>query len=275
MHPSRDALVNMAAVYKPTEAIQLLRCTSRRPLTLSRNRRTYRVAFSTSQNAQATHSSSSPKSSTSPPHPILTTRRQVTVANDTGAVRWTDLSPAEKASRTVQQSWNFSVVIVGVVVTVCLLNLYTSNMRVDSIQGAVGYFLFTDILSPSSKTAYFNRATDQIRSHPECQRLLGPGGQISAHGENSWSRWERNRHMTSTKETDQWGTEHLKFRFYVEGPNGQGTVHAHLTKRPSQNDFEWHILAVDIKGHHRIYLENADEKRGSRAAPKIFGARWW
>ncbi|KAF1948825.1 TIM21-domain-containing protein [Byssothecium circinans] len=248
----------MAAVYKPTEAIQLLRCTTRRPLTIPHKRRTSHVAFSTSRPAQATQNSSTPNNKSTTPHPILSTRRQVTVTNDTGAVRWTDLSPGEKAARTVQQSWNLSVVIVGVVLT-----------------GTVGYFLFIDILSPSSKTAYFNRATDAIRAHPECQKLLGPGGQISAHGENSWSRWARNRFISSTNETDRWGTEHLRFRFYVEGPAGQGTVHAHLTKRASQKEFEWHTLAVDVKGHHRIWLENADERKGSKAAPKIFGARWW
>jgi len=85
----------------------------------------------------------------------------------------------------------------------------------------------------------------------------------------------RNRFLASTSETDKWGTEHFKFKFYVEGPKGQGVVHVHLTKRPSQNDYEYHMLAVDVKGHQRVYLENADERKGSKAAPKIFGARWW
>lgn len=139
----------------------------------------------------------------------------------------------------------------------------------------MGYFLFSDVFSTNSKTAHFNRATDRIRRDPQCQKLLGDGSKISAHGEASWSRWARNRFIASTVETDNWGTEHLKFRFYVEGPLGQGVVHAHLTKRPSQNEFEYHTLAVDVKGHQRIYLENGDEKKNSKVAPKIFGARWW
>lgn len=112
-----------------------------------------------------------------------------------------------------------------------------------------------------------------VRADPRCQRLLGPASEISAHGESSWSRHARNRFIHSTAETDQWGTEHLRFKFYVEGPLGQGVVHVHLTKRPSQNDFEYETLAVDVKGHQRIDLV-AEEKK-QKVAPKIFGARWW
>ena len=65
----------------------------------------------------------------------------------------------------------------------------------------------------------------------------------------------------------------MRFRFYVEGPLGQGVVHVHLTKRPSQSEYEYETLAVDVKGHQRIDLV-ADEKK-SGVAPKIFGARWW
>lgn len=114
-----------------------------------------------------------------------------------------------------------------------------------------------------------------MRSSPSCQAVLGEGSQISAFGESSWSRWARNRFIASTTETDKWGTEHLRFRFYVEGPLGQGVVHVHLTKRPSQDEYEYHTLAVDVKGQQRIYLENATDRKDSKVAPKIFGARWW
>jgi import inner membrane translocase subunit TIM21 len=112
-----------------------------------------------------------------------------------------------------------------------------------------------------------------IRQDSRCQKLLGPGAQISAHGEGSWSRWARNRYISSTEETDQWGTEHMRFRFYVEGPLGQGVVHVHLTKRPSQSGYEYETLAVDVKGYAKVELV-ADEKK-DKVAPKIFGARWW
>lgn len=62
----------------------------------------------------ATHSSLGGASKSS------STRRQVTVANDDGHVRWGDLTAGEKVARSTQQSFNFLVVIVGILATVCL-----------------------------------------------------------------------------------------------------------------------------------------------------------
>jgi import inner membrane translocase subunit TIM21 len=47
-------------------------------------------------------------------------RRSVTPFNDTGFVPWSELSGAEKAARATQQSYNFGMVIVGLVCTVRL-----------------------------------------------------------------------------------------------------------------------------------------------------------
>jgi import inner membrane translocase subunit TIM21 len=77
--------------------------------------------------------------------------------------------------------------------------------------------LFSDVFSPSSVTAHFNRATDMVRADPRCQKLLGDGTQIAAYGENSWSRLARNRYVSHDEETDRWGTEHLRQRFLARG----------------------------------------------------------
>ncbi|KAH9876807.1 hypothetical protein IAQ61_002168 [Plenodomus lingam] len=255
----------MTAIYRPTEAISLLRpCfllpriqPSARP-----RRHTGRATLSSTCNAQATHSSSSSggggsssasPSSTPPPPPP---RKSITLTGDTGQVRWSDLSPGEKVVRTTQQSVNLVVVLVGIVAT-----------------GTIATLLFTDVFSPSSKTAHFNRAVTQIRNDPRCQKLLGPGPQIAAHGEDSWSRWARNRYISSTEETDKWGTQHMRMRFYVEGSLGQGVVHVHLTRRPSQSEYECVELTVNVKGHQSIDLVAGEKKE--RVAPKFFGARWW
>ncbi|KAG9191858.1 hypothetical protein G6011_10592 [Alternaria panax] len=241
----------MAAVYRPTEAIALLRPGLVLPRIHGAHGRAHmgRMALSTTRHAHATHSSTS--SPTPKPQ-----RKSVSLTGDTGQVRWSDLSPGEKAVRTTQQSVNLVVVLAGIVAT-----------------GGVAYFLFADVLSPSSKTAYFNRATTLIRQDARCQKLLGPGAEIAAFGDGSSSRWARNRYLSSTQETDKWGTEHLRFNFYVEGPLGQGVVHVHLTKRPSQDEYEYETLAVDVKGHQRIDLVAGNKT--SSLAPKIFGARWW
>lgn len=45
-------------------------------------------------------------------------RKQVTVRNDDGRVQWNDLTTREKAARTTQQTFNFGVVLAGLVGTV-------------------------------------------------------------------------------------------------------------------------------------------------------------
>ncbi|KAF2748743.1 mitochondrial import inner membrane translocase subunit Tim21 [Sporormia fimetaria CBS 119925] len=242
----------MATIYKPLEAIQLLRPTLRNARISTV--RVSRAGFSTSRVACATQSSTT-NSDAKPSQPP---RRHVTVTNDTGAVRWSDLSVGEKAARTTQQSFNFVVIIAGVVLT-----------------GAIGYLLFSDIFSPNSKTSHFNRAVTKIRASRECQALLGPGSQIEAHGEPSFSRWARNRFIASTSETDQWGTEHMRFKFYLTGPKNEGVVHVHLARKPSEDEWVYRTLAVDVKGEKRVWLEGGEGEDGGRKGPKIFGARWW
>jgi hypothetical protein len=46
-------------------------------------------------------------------------RRSVTPFNDDGHVPWTELSAGEKTARAAQQTFNFGMVIVGLVLTVC------------------------------------------------------------------------------------------------------------------------------------------------------------
>ncbi|KAI1447638.1 import inner membrane translocase subunit tim-21, mitochondrial [Annulohypoxylon stygium] len=186
-------------------------------------------------------------------------RRAVTPFNDDGNVPWHQLSVGEKASRATQQTFNFGLVIVGLVLT-----------------GGVGYFLFQDVFSPESKTAYFSRAFDRVRKDPECVALLGNSKKIVAHGEETMNKWRRARPISSTLSTDAQGTQHLIFNFYVEGPLNNGTVYGHLTRRPSQDEFQYKYLWVDVKGHQRIYLENAETKPSSGGHKKfrLFGVNW-
>jgi hypothetical protein len=105
----------MAAIYKPSEAIALLRPSFLLPRiqnASSRKAHLGRTAFSTTRNAQATQTSTP---NTPPPGP---TRRSITLTGDNGQVRWSDLSPGEKAVRTTQQSVNLVVVLVGILATV-------------------------------------------------------------------------------------------------------------------------------------------------------------
>lgn len=103
-------------------------------------------------------------------------RRAVTPFNDDGHVPWTQLSAGEKTARATQQTFNFGMVIVGLVMT-----------------GGVGYFLYQEVFSPDSKVAYFNRAVDRIKKDPRCLEMLGDGKKITAYGEETWNKWRRAR----------------------------------------------------------------------------------
>lgn len=55
----------------------------------------------------------------------------------------------------------------------------------------------------------------------------------------------------------------------------------HMIRHPKQGDgdFEYKYLFVDIKGHNRIYLKNADEEKKKAAAAarkktKFLGINW-
>ena len=63
----------------------------------------------------------------------------------------------------------------------------------------------------------------------------------------------------------------------VQGPKGSGRVGIHLIKRPDQHEHEYKYFFIDIKGHQRIYLENADTARpkdGEQKGFKLFGVKW-
>ncbi|KAI0008792.1 import inner membrane translocase subunit tim-21, mitochondrial [Xylariaceae sp. FL0662B] len=186
-------------------------------------------------------------------------RKAVTPFNDDGYVPWRELSVAEKASRATQQSFNFGLVILGLALT-----------------GGVTYFLFQDVFSPESKTAWFNRAVDRIKKDPECIRLLGDSNKITAHGEETMNKWRRARPIASTLTEDAQRNQHLRLHFYVEGPLNSGVVNVHLTRLAGHDDFEYRYFYVDVRGHQRIYLENADAK-SARKDPKkfkLFGVNW-
>lgn len=51
----------------------------------------------------------------------------------------------------------------------------------------------------------------------------------------------------------------------------------HLTKRSGRSDYEYQYFFVDVAGHQRIYLENADASssdKGDKQGFKLFGVKW-
>ncbi|KAK2775936.1 mitochondrial import inner membrane translocase subunit tim21 [Emmonsiellopsis sp. PD_33] len=187
------------------------------------------------------------------------TRKQITVTSDDGRLHWGELSKREKAARATQQSANFLIIVLGVAMT-----------------GGVFYLLYTEVFAPDSKTRQFNRVVDRIKEDERCIDLLGDSKQIRAYGEESWNKWTRNRPIATTIEKDRIGREHMKIHFHVSGPRNDGVVSAHLIKNPNTNEYEYNILALDIKGRQRLYLENAEATKSAakKTASRIFGIQW-
>ncbi|KAK8207475.1 mitochondrial import inner membrane translocase subunit TIM21 [Phyllosticta capitalensis] len=193
------------------------------------------------------------------PQSSSTRRRAVTIANDNGYVPWEELSTREKAARSTQQSFNFALVIAGIVAT-----------------GALVYVMFTEIISPEGTTNQLHRALDKIKKDPRCVEVLGDPKQIV---EFSTNANPRARHWTvpSQREKDKAGNLHLTMRFNVKGPLNQGAVQLHMVQKPGESEFEYQTLTLDVPGHRRIYLENAEPLSQSlkRKTGKLFGIKWW
>lgn len=49
-----------------------------------------------------------------------------------------------------------------------------------------------------------------------------------------------------------------------------------MVKRPSEHEFDYKYLSLDVKGHQRIYLENTDAVPNSvgKGKTKLFGVQW-
>ena len=135
--------------------------------------------------------------------------------------------------------------------------------------------MYTDVFSPQSTTAHFNRAVDRIRTDERIISLLGPSSKITAFGEPSGSKWRRNRPIASNTEADQVGNEKMYMHFNVAGPLNEGVAHVYMVRRKGESEFRYGYLAVDVRGQARIYLENSEKGVGEKKKPgTILGIRW-
>ena len=68
----------------------------------------------------------------------------------------------------------------------------------------------------------------------------------------------------------------MHMHFHATGALATGVVNVHMTRTKDQSDFHYHLLALDVPGHERIWLENAEQgKLDKRNQGKMFGVRWW
>ena len=116
---------------------------------------------------------------------------------------WRALSPAGRLGRATAQTGNLGVVLVGAVLT-----------------AGIGYLLLTQVVAAEGPVALFDRAADEVRGDARVQELLGAARKgkrgVRAHGEETGSRWVRNRPVaTSVRRTGRGEAEECVMRFYV------------------------------------------------------------
>jgi len=123
-----------------------------------------------------------------------TRKKNITVLSDDGMLQWGELSGKEKMARATQQSFNFVIVLAGAVLTVCTrIPPYLNCSANHRCKGGVFTLLYLEVFSPNSRTWQFEKAVERIKDDARCTKLLGDRREIKAYGENTWSRWQRNR----------------------------------------------------------------------------------
>ena len=183
-------------------------------------------------------------------------RRAVTPFNDDGRVPWGQLSPAEKISRTAQQSFNFVFITGGAVLTVLVVTV-----------------LYTDVFSPSSHITQYNHAVDRVREDRKCQELLGSTKSISALGPATGTSWIRQRPQAQI-DTDKYGTERMKMSIRVTGDKKEeGVIGLHMVRRADERQWGWGQLYLDVRGKERVWLERGGEQQKKQPG-KFFGIKW-
>ncbi|KAF8416980.1 TIM21-domain-containing protein [Tirmania nivea] len=177
----------------------------------------------------------------------------------TSQKKWNQLTTPQKVVRTATTGGNVLTILAGMALT-----------------GVVVTMFYLEVLSPDSKTNWFNRAVARVKADERCLRLLGKKSSIKAYGEPTGDRWTRNRPIASTVKVDRHGVEHFFMHFNVEGDVDRGVVQLHLVKRPGQDDYDYKYLYLDVKGQRRVYLENSDNKPTTPKHEKrgLFGVRW-
>ncbi|KAF9939764.1 mitochondrial import inner membrane translocase subunit tim21 [Modicella reniformis] len=122
--------------------------------------------------------------------------------------------------------------------------------------GAIGYAIISELFGSNSDTHIFGNALEKVRNDVKLQDIFGSS--IKGYGEPSSSKRRRNRRIQSQVVLDTEGKEHLLMRFYVEGPDNEGTAHLEMVK-DQRGNWEYKYLFVDIPGGvrpaQRVFVE--------------------
>ncbi|KAF9414591.1 hypothetical protein BGZ94_000336 [Podila epigama] len=161
------------------------------------------------------------------------------LAHTTEKKQWKDLSTPEKVVHATKTTTNYTVVAAGAVLI-----------------GVIGYAIVSELFGSNSDTHIFGDALERVRSNEKLQEIIGTP--MKGYGEPSSSKRRRNRRIQSQVVLDAEGKEHLLMRFFVEGPDNEGTAHLEMVK-DARNKWEYKYLFVDIPGGvrraERVFVE--------------------
>jgi import inner membrane translocase subunit TIM21 len=68
----------------------------------------------------------------------------------------------------------------------------------------------------------------------------------------------------------------MNMRFLVRGSKAEGWVTLQMEKGPDDLEFEYVVLALDVTGHQRVYIQGPSGGLVKKSSPgKLLGIKLW
>ncbi|KAK7280329.1 hypothetical protein RJT34_25392 [Clitoria ternatea] len=112
------------------------------------------------------------------------------------------------------------------------------------IAAAAGYAVFKELIFQPKEYKIYNKALKRIQDDGQVRVRIG--SPITGYGQESRNRAARQR-IPHRVWTDEDGVEHIEVNFYIRGPNGHGKVFGEMFKGPTDNEWKFTYLIVDIR----------------------------
>ncbi|KNA16722.1 hypothetical protein SOVF_086580 isoform B [Spinacia oleracea] len=111
------------------------------------------------------------------------------------------------------------------------------------IAAAAAYGVFKELIFEPKEYKIFSKALDKIKNDGQVRVRIG--SPIKGYGQESRNRAARQR-IPHRVWNDEDGVEHIEVNFHIRGPNGDGKVYCEMFKDPTDNQWKYMYLIVDI-----------------------------
>lgn len=65
----------------------------------------------------------------------------------------------------------------------------------------------------------------------------------------------------------------MRMHFHVSGAAGTGITRVHTMRKANASDWETQSISLDIPGHDRVWIENAERERLEKTQGKFLGMK--